>query len=106
MPCSAFEPQVLLLVAVERAACRLMYSWAASRKPPVPQAGSQISLAGLGPDAIDDRLDQRPRREVLAGAALGVLRVLLEQPLVGVALHVGVEAEPALAVDQVHDQAA
>ena len=31
------------------------------------------------------------RREVLAGPALGVLGVLLEQPFVGVALDVGIE---------------
>ena len=70
-----------------------MYSCAASRKPPVPQAGSQIVVARLGPHHLDDRLDQRPRREVLAGARLDVLGVLLQQPLVGVALHVGVERQ-------------
>ena len=70
----------------------------------MPQAGSQIVFAGLGRDRIDDRLDQRARREVLAGAALGVLRVLLQQALVGVALHVGVDRQPVLLVDQVDDQ--
>jgi len=43
--------------------------------------------------------------EVLAGPALGVLGVLLQQPLVGVALDVGVEGCPPLAVDQVGDEA-
>jgi hypothetical protein len=53
---------------------------------------------------LDDRADQRARREVLAGARLHVLRVLLEQPLVGVPLYIRVEREPRLAVDQVDDE--
>ena len=57
----------------------------------MPQAGSQIVSPGSGAHAVHHRLDQRARREVLAGAALDVLRVLLQQPLVGVALDVGVE---------------
>jgi hypothetical protein len=61
---------------------------------------------GLGAHHLDERADQRPRREVLAGAGLDVLRVLLEQTLIGVALDVGVEREPGLAVDQVDDQPA
>jgi hypothetical protein len=63
-------------------------------------------LARLGRDAVHHGLDQRARREVLAGAALGVLRVLLQQALVGVALHVGAHGRPVLAIDQVHHQAA
>ena len=53
---------------------------------------------------VDHRRDQRPGREVLAGTRLGVGRVLLEQALVGVALHVGVEGHPLLVADQVLDQ--
>jgi hypothetical protein len=45
------------------------------------------------------------RREVLPGPALGVLGVAFEQTLVGVALDIGVEREPALVVDQVPDEA-
>jgi hypothetical protein len=41
-------------------------------------------------DAVHHGLDQRPRREALAGAGLDVLRVALQQPLVGVAIHVGI----------------
>jgi hypothetical protein len=55
---------------------------------------------------LDDRLDQRARREVLARPRLHVFRVLLEQPLVGIALYVRVERHPALPVDQVDDQPA
>ncbi len=62
--------------------------------------------SGLRSHHLDDRPDQRSRREVLAGPGLDVLRVSLEQALVGVALHVGVEREPALPVDQVDDEAA
>ena len=61
-------------------------------------------LAGPGRHDIDDGLDQRTRREVLARAGLGVLRVLLQQALVGVALHIGAHRHPGFLVDQVHDQ--
>ena len=63
-------------------------------------------LAGLGSDGVDDRLDQRPRGEILPGAALGVLGVFLQQPLVGVPLHVGAHHRPVFLVDQIDDQAA
>ena len=53
---------------------------------------------------VHDRGDQRPRGEVLSGAALDVLGVLLEQPFVGVALHVGGERRPLLPIDQIDDQ--
>ena len=66
--------------------------------------GRRSVIPASGRIAVDDRPDQRPRREVLPRARLHVLRVLLEQPLVGVALDVGVEREPRLAVDQVDDQ--
>ncbi len=42
----------------------------------------------------------------MARAAFHVLGVLLQQPLVSVALHVGGEAGPLLLVDQVHDEPA
>jgi hypothetical protein len=63
-------------------------------------------LAGLGRDAVHHGLDQRTRREVLARAALGVLRVFLQQAFVSIALHVGAHGRPVLAIDQVHYQAA
>ena len=63
-------------------------------------------LAGLGGDAVHHGLDQRPWCEVLAGAALGVLRVFLQQALAGVALHVGAHGRPVFAIDQVHHQSA
>ena len=58
----------------------------------------------LGLHHLDDRPDQRPGREVLTGTGFHVLRVPLEQPLVGVALDVHAEREPRLLVDQVGDQ--
>ena len=45
---------------------------------------------------VHDGGDQGARGEVLARAALHVLGVLLQQPLVGVALHVGGQARPLL----------
>jgi hypothetical protein len=73
--------------------------------PPVPQAGSHTVSPGRGGDAVHHRLDQRARREVLAGARLDVLRVALQQALVGVALHVGAHRRPVFGVDQVDDHA-
>jgi hypothetical protein len=43
------------------------------------------NLAGLGLRQSDDAIDQRPRREVLAGAGLLLGGVLLKQALVEVA---------------------
>ena len=72
----------------------------------MPHAGSAIVSPGFGRQAGHHRPDQRTRREVLTGAGLGVLRALLQQPLVGVALQVGVDRGPGLLVDQVHHQPA
>ena len=50
--------------------------------------------------------DKRSRREVLPCPALGVLRVLLQQAFVGIALHIGTQHRPGLGVDQIHNHAA
>ncbi len=63
-------------------------------------------LARLRLHAVDDRLDERARREVLPRAALDVLGVPLQQALVGVALHVGRHREPVLLADQLDDELA
>jgi hypothetical protein len=57
-------------------------------------------LAGLRLHHLDHRLDQRARREVLAGAALGLAGVLLEEPLVHRAQAVGLGREPVEVVDR------
>ena len=62
-------------------------------------------LARPARDAIHHRLNERARREVLAGAGLDVLRVALQQALVGVALHVGAHRRPVFRADQVNDHA-
>ena len=62
-------------------------------------------LARPGRDAIHHRLNERARREVLAGTGLDVLRVALQQALVGVARHVGAHGRPVFGADQVHDDA-
>ncbi len=61
-------------------------------------------LPRLRGDHIHHRGDERARCEVLARAAFHVLGVLLQQALIGVALHVGGQARPLLLVDQIHDQ--
>ena len=61
-------------------------------------------FAGLRLDAVHDGIDERARREVLARAALDVLGVALQQPLVRVALDVGAHPAPVLVADQVDDE--
>ena len=63
-------------------------------------------LAGPRPHAVHDGGDERTRREVLAGPALHVLRVALEQALVRVALHVSGHREPVLVPDEIDDERA
>ena len=53
---------------------------------------------------VHDGLNQRTRREVLPCAGLHVLRVALQQRLIGIALHVGAKGQPILAVDELPDQ--
>ena len=58
------------------------------------------------PHRIHDGIDQDARREILAGAGLGILRVLFEQAFVDVAFDVGRERAPRLLVDEIDDEAA
>ena len=78
------------------------------REQETTRAAGRIAdgLPRLRGDHVHHRGDERARREVLARAAFHVLGVLLQQALVGVALHVGGEAGPLLLVDQVHDEPA
>ena len=69
----------------------------------MPQAGRRCD-AGPGAHDVDDGLDEGARREVLPGPGLDVLGVALQQGLVGVALDVGAEGQPGLAVDQLLDE--
>ena len=62
-------------------------------------------LARLRSHDVDDGPDQGTRREVLAGATLDVLGVLLQQPLVGIPFDVGIQDRPLFAIDQIDDQA-
>jgi hypothetical protein len=68
--------------------------------------GVDDHLARLRLHALDHRINQRPRGEVLTGATLHVLRVAFEQTFVGVALHVGRKREPLLLADEFDDQLA
>jgi hypothetical protein len=64
------------------------------------------ALSGLRLDAIDHGVDEGARGEVLAGAALRVLGVLLQEALVRFALHVGGHGEPGLLADELDDELA
>ena len=70
----------------------------------MPQAGSQMVVSG--PGRITSTMAWISGRGVKywPGAGLHVLGVALQQRLVGVALHVGAEAVPVLAVDEVMHQ--
>ena len=101
--CAALE--LLLLRAVERV---VLGDVIMRREQETTRAAGRIAngLSRLRAHHVHDRGDERARREVLARAAFHVLGVLLQQPLVSVALHVGGEAGPLLLVDQVHDEPA
>lgn len=60
-------------------------------------------LVWLRIDHLHHRLNDRARREVLAGAGFHVLRVAGQQALVDIALHVDRQAEPDLAVDEANE---
>ena len=58
------------------------------------------SHSGFGLHDFDHRFDERARREILPGAALGVFSVLLQQAFVNFALDVDVQTHPGFFVDQ------
>ena len=62
--------------------------------------GEVLADSRVGLDAADHALDQRARREVLAGALLALGRGLLQQPFEGGGLDVDVEAGPLGLVDR------
>ncbi len=78
------------------------------RQQETTRAAGRITdgLARLGSHHLHHGRNERTRREILARAAFHVLGVLLQQPLIGVALHIGGQAGPLLRVNQVHDQSA
>jgi len=51
---------------------------------------------------IHNRLDERPRGEVLPRSRFGILGVLFQQALVNLALHVNVQPDPGFAVNQLN----
>ena len=61
-------------------------------------------LPWLWSDHIDHRCNQRTRSKVLLGSAFDVFGVLLQQALVGIALHVSGQTRPLFFVDQINDQ--
>ena len=66
------------------------------------RAGGGVAdgLSRLGVHDFHHGLDEGPRGEVLARAALGILGVLFQQAFVDLALGVDVQPDPGLAVDQ------
>jgi len=97
--------QVVRLVGVEMDIAREVVV-RGEEEPAGAAGGVADGHARLRLHHLDHGLDERARREVLARAGLDVFGVLLEEPLVGVPLHVGVEGHPLLAVDEVDDEPA
>jgi len=97
--------QVRLLVAVELGAGRQP---GVGRQQEAPGAAGRVDdhLSRLRLKAIDDRRDEGPRREVLAGPTLDVLGVALQEALVGVPLHVRGHRHPVFLADQLDDELA
>ena len=97
--------ELLLLGAVEVGALREVI--VGCEQEPAGAAGwIADGLARLRRHRLDNGGDERTRREVLAGAALHIGRVLFQEALVGVALHIGAEGGPLLLVDEVDDEPA
>ena len=66
-----------------------------------PAGGIADSHVRHGAHDFDDGTDERTWREILAElAALHIFSVLLEQPLINLALHVRVHDSPAFSIDQ------
>src|SRR6266404_7559211 len=97
------EPRLLLLIEL---IVGCVGDEIVSREQKAASTGRRIADcdARLRAHHIDNGFDQRPRREILARAALHVFGVLLKQSFVSVALHIGFKRHPLLAVDQVGDQ--
>ena len=78
------------------------------REEKTASATSRIrdDLARHRAHAVDQRVDQRPRREVLPRAALRVLGVPLQQALVSFAFDVRRHLQPRLIANQVDDKLA
>src|SRR5437879_11874217 len=63
-------------------------------------------IARLRLHYINKCADERTRSEVLSSAAFHVFGILLQEPFVSVAFHVGIERRPFFFVDQVSNQPA
>jgi hypothetical protein len=94
---------VVELVAVERVVVAEDVVVGGQEKAAGPGGRVTDGVRRRRPHHVDDSLDERTRGEVLAGAGLDVLGILLQQPLVDRAFHVDVEPDPRLAVDQLDE---
>ena len=94
--------QKLKLANVELAApaCEPLIS--AQKEPARATRRVGNGLHGLGPHTLHHGLYQRAGREVLARAAFGVFGIVLQQAFVQVTLGVGIQADPALGINQLH----
>ena len=97
------EAEVALLIAIELEVVLEVFV-RGEEEAAGAAGGIGDDLFRLRADAVDDGVDEHARREVLPRAPLHILRIALEQTLVGIAFHVGAHRHPCFLVDEVHDQ--
>jgi len=78
-----------------------------SRQKEAACAAGRITdgLSRFGADRLHYGPDERPRGEILSSAALHILGVLLQEALVDRPLDIHIQAQPGLAIDQLHQPA-
>ena len=76
----------------------------AQEEPAGAAGGVADAVVRLGRHHIDDGVDECPGREVLARSPGALLGGLLDQPLIRVALEVGVVAHPLVLIDELLDE--
>ena len=96
--------QVIPLVAIELIMIRDVIV-RGEQEPARARSGIANGLTGLRTHDIHNRLDERTRREVLTGSALGILGVLFQQTFVNLPFDVDVQPDSGFAVDQFNQAA-
>jgi hypothetical protein len=69
------------------------------------RGGIDDGSLGLRAHDLDDGINERTGREVLAGAGLGVLGVFFQKALVDIAFDIGGVCAPGFLIDEIHDEA-
>lgn len=104
VPAQSLIAQMALLVLVQ--VVMLADVFVRDQEKPASAAGGIVDrLSWSRPHDIDDSANQSAWREILPRTGFHIFRVLFEQALVGIALHVHIEYGPLFPVNQVCDKA-